>query len=62
LSGDVKKAEVERLLAMLDNMPPPFDPGEFNRIIGPERQALQAQMAKGFDEPAFDMNDPNNFF
>ena len=62
LSGDVKKAEVERLLAMLDNMPPPFDPGEFNRIIGPERQALQAQMAKGFDEPEFDLSDPNSFF
>ncbi|RKY06379.1 MAG: hypothetical protein DRP66_08895, partial [Planctomycetota bacterium] len=62
LSGDVKKAEVERLLAMLDDMPPPLDPAEFNRIIGPERQALQAQMAKGFAEAAFDMNDPNNFF
>ena len=62
MSGDEKKAEVERLLAMLDDMPPPLDPGEFKRIIGPERQALQAQMAKGFEEPAFDMNDPNNFF
>jgi hypothetical protein len=60
MSGDQKKAEVERLLAMLDDMPPPLDPGEFKRIIEPERQALQAQMTKGFDEPAFDMNDPNN--
>ncbi len=62
LSGDDKKAEVERLLAMLDNMPTPFDPGEFNRIIGPERQALADQMAKGFDEPEFDLSDPNSFF
>ncbi len=61
LSGDVKKAEVERLLAMLDDMPPPLDPGEFKRIIEPERQALHAQMTKGFEEPAFDMSDPNNF-
>ena len=61
MSGDEKKAEVERLLAMLDEMPPPLDPGEFNRIIGPEQQALQAQMAKGFEEAAFDLSDPNNF-
>ena len=52
----------ERLLAMLDEMPPPLDPGEFKRIIEPERQALQAQMTKGFEEAAFDMSDPNNFF
>lgn len=62
LSGDEKKAEVERLLAMLDNRPPPLDPGEFNRIIGPERLALQTQMTKGFDEPEFDLSDPNSFF
>ncbi len=62
LSGDEKKAEVERLLAMLDNMPPPLDPDEFKRIIEPERQALQAQMAKGFEEPVLDMSDPNSFF
>ena len=61
MSGDEKKAEVERLLAMLDEMPPPLDPGEFKRIIGPEQQALQAQMAKGFEEAAFDLSDPNNF-
>ena len=61
LSGDEKKAEVERLLAMLDEMPPPLDPVEFKRIIGPEQQALQAQMAKGFEEAAFDLSDPNNF-
>jgi len=62
LRGEEKKAEVERLLAMLDNMPPPLDPDAFKRIIGPERDALQAQMAKGFDEPAIDMTDPNYFF
>ncbi len=62
LSGDEMKVEVERLLAMLDNMPPPLDPDEFNRIIEPERQALQAQMIKGFDEPTLDLSDPNNFF
>jgi hypothetical protein len=62
LRGDDKKAEVERMLAMLDNMKPPLDPQEFDRIIGPERKAMEDQMAKGFDEPvAVDMSDPNFF-
>ncbi|HPD48343.1 MAG TPA: hypothetical protein P5279_12345 [Anaerohalosphaeraceae bacterium] len=58
MRGEQKKAEVERLLALLDSMKPPLDPEEFNRIIGPERQALEAQLAKGFDEPATS-TDPN---
>lgn len=60
LRGDDKKAEVERMLAMLDNMKPPLDPQEFDRIIGPERKAMEDQMAKGFDEPV-NTNDPNFF-
>lgn len=62
LRGDEKKAEVEKMLAMLDNMKPPLDPQEFDRIIGPERKALEDQMAKGFDEPVVtNTNDPNFF-
>jgi tetratricopeptide (TPR) repeat protein len=63
LLRDEKKVEVERLLAMLDNMPQPLDPDAFKRIIEPERQALQAQMAKGFDEVEIDidLSDPNYF-
>ncbi|MBE0536237.1 MAG: hypothetical protein IH624_11265 [Phycisphaerae bacterium] len=60
MRGDEKKAEVERLLAELNTMKPPLDPQEFERIIGPERQALEAQMARGFDEPV-NANDPNSF-
>ena len=58
LRGDDKKAEVEKMLAMLDNMKSPLDPQEFDRIIGPERKAMEDQMAKGFDEPV-NTNDPN---
>ncbi len=63
LLRDEKKVEVERLLAMLDNMPQPLDPDAFKRIIEPERQALQAQMVKGFDEVEIDidLSDPNYF-
>jgi len=63
LRGDEMKVEVERLLAMLDNTPQPLDPDAFKRIIEPERQALQAQMAKGFDEVEIeiDLSDPNYF-
>ncbi len=63
LRGDEKKAEVERLLNVLNTMKPPLDPQEFERIIGPERQALEAQLARGFDEPASDgLGDPNYMF
>ncbi len=65
LPRDEKEVEVERLLAMLDNTPQPLDPDAYKRIIEPERQSLQAQMAKGFDavEIDIDMNlsDPNYF-
>jgi len=63
MRGEEQRAEVERLLMELDSMPPPRDPQEFERIMGPERLALEAQMAKGFDEPtSSDLSDPNNFF
>jgi len=70
LRGEEKEAEVNRLLAMLDSMGAPHDQEVFDRIIGPERQQLEAALARGFKEEAVaavgeegygDYNDPNYF-
>ena len=50
LRGADKEAEVNRLLAMLDGMGEPEDQDVFDRIIGPERQQLEAALARGFKE------------
>jgi len=50
LRGEEKEAEVQRLLAMLDGMGQPEDLDVFNRIIGPERQQLEAALTRGFKE------------
>ncbi len=48
LTGDQRKAEIERLLARLDELEPqaPDKLEEFNRILGPERQQLQAELTR----------------
>jgi len=73
LRGEDKEAEVNRLLAMLDGMGRPEDLDVFNRIIGPERQQLEAALARGFKAAEFeedaeedygdydDYGDPNYF-
>ncbi|GAF75960.1 unnamed protein product, partial [marine sediment metagenome] len=48
MRGTEKEAEVNRLLAMLDSMGRPQDQDGFDRIIGPERQQLEAALARGF--------------
>jgi hypothetical protein len=66
-----REAEVNRLLAMLDAMDPPQDPDLFNRVLGPERQQLEAALARGFEpveagavaQAAYsDYGDPNYSF
>jgi len=49
MRGAEKEAEVNRLLAMLDSMGRPQDQDGFDRIIGPERQQLEAALARGFE-------------
>ncbi len=73
LRGEDKEVEVNRLLAMLDGMGQPEDLDVFNRIIGPERQQLEAALARGFKAAEFeegaeedygdydDYSDPNYF-
>ncbi len=50
MRGEDKEAEVNKLLAMLDGMGEPEDPEVFKRMIGPERQQLEAALARGFEE------------
>ncbi|MHC5060657.1 MAG: hypothetical protein ACYTFK_06195 [Planctomycetota bacterium] len=52
LPGAEKEAEINRLLAMLDEMGQPEDPETFNRIIGPERQQLEAALKALQEGPA----------
>jgi hypothetical protein len=72
MRGDEKEAEVNRLLAMLDSMGQPQDQEVFDRMIGPERQQLEAALARGFKEESgvaaveggedySDYGDPNYF-
>lgn len=73
LRGEEKEVEVQRLLAMLDGMGQPEDLDVFNRIIGPERQQLEAALTTGFkkkedlgaeeyeEEYEEDYSDPNYF-
>ncbi|MHC4721996.1 MAG: hypothetical protein ACYS6I_04720 [Planctomycetota bacterium] len=50
MRGEDKEAEVNKLLAMLDGMGEPEDLEVFKRMIGPERQQLEAALARGFKE------------
>jgi len=59
-----QEPEVDRLLAMLDEMPAPRDPQEFDRIIGPERQQLEKALKRGFEATAIETDtstDPNYY-
>ena len=73
MRGEDKEAEVNKLLAMLDGMGEPEDLEVFERMIGPERQQLEAALARGFKEELVavegaesygdygDYDDPNYF-
>jgi hypothetical protein len=73
MRGEDKEAEVNRLLAMLNGMGEPEDMEGFERMIGPERQQLEAALARGFEEELVagegaessddygDYDDPNYF-
>jgi hypothetical protein len=70
MRGEDKEAEVNKLLAMLDGMGEPEDLEVFKRMIGPERQQLEAALARGFKEELVagegaesydDYGDPNYF-
>ena len=73
MRGEDKEAEVNKLLAMLDGMGEPKDLEVFERMIGPERQQLEAALARGFKEELVavegaesygdygDYDDPNYF-
>lgn len=61
MRGEEKEAEVNRLLAMLDEMDQPQDQDVFNRIIGPERQQLEAALARGFKAAEEDYGDYDDY-
>ncbi len=50
MRGEDKEAEVNKLLAMLDGMGEPEDLEVFKRMIVPERQQLEAALARGFKD------------
>ncbi len=62
LRGTEQEAEVNRLLAMLDSMGPPRDQEAFDRIIGPERQQLEAALARGFNEEDIVAAEDNGYY
>ena len=67
--GAEREEKIISLLNMLDQLPEPSDPAEFERIIGPEKQQLETALAKGpaedtttsDDELYASIGDPNYY-
>ncbi len=55
--GAERENEIRSLLNMLDQLPRPSDPAEFESIIGPEKQQLETVLAKGFAEEDIETSD-----
>jgi hypothetical protein len=65
LKGTQREEKIKSLLEMLDQLPAPSDPAEFERIIGPEKQQLATALAKSPVEDQEDLyassDDPNYY-
>lgn len=65
LKGAQREEKIKSLLDMLDQLPAPSDPAEFERIIGPEKQQLATALEKGPAEDEEDLyassSDPNYY-
>lgn len=53
MQGEERKAEVQRLLGVFEQMPEPEDPEAFEKILGPERAQLEAELNRK-EQPAAD--------